>query len=52
MIKDGEKIIIICRDRECVNNDYSTDTCDINETITIVKGACTDKIKGKKVRKK
>ena len=48
MIKDGEKIIVICRDRKCIYNDYSTDTCDIDSIITIVKGKCADKIESKK----
>ena len=50
--KNIEKPIIICRDRTCIHNDYATDTCDKNETITIVKGECSDKILSKKGVKK
>ena len=44
--KYGKRIVILCRDRKCIYNDYATDTCNIDNIVTIIKGKCVDRQKG------
>ena len=44
---EGKRIIILCRDRKCKYNCFITDTCAIDEKITIAKGKCADRVKTK-----
>ena len=38
---------IICKDRKCIHNEYSTNGCTAKKKVIIVKGRCYSKEKGR-----